>query len=42
MFQAHNSEPDFHVSWGIVSRKLLSGGHLQALEMVKVQVIAGP
>jgi hypothetical protein len=32
----------FHVSWGIVSRKLLIGGHLQALEMVKVQVIAGP
>jgi hypothetical protein len=27
---------------GIVSRKLLIGGHLQALEMVKVQAIAGP
>lgn len=33
---------DSAARWGIVSRKLLNGGHLQAPEMVKVQVIARP
>jgi len=41
LFQPHNSVPDFICHEGIVSRKLLNGGHLQARQMVKVQAMAG-